>query len=159
MRCPVCNFEDTKVIDTRVQPEGLSIRRRRECEKCGYRFSTAEEVELLDISVVKRDGTREPYDREKVVMGLRKALEKRPVTEEDFHSLVGSVEREIQKLRSREVKSSSIGEIIMNRLKRFDTVAYIRFASVYRHFEDVETFESELRSLLKKSKKKSKRHV
>src|SRR5438128_1939239 len=136
MRCPVCNFEDTKVLDTRVQSEGLSIRRRRECEQCGYRFSTVEEVELLDISVVKRDGTRQTYDREKVVSGLRKALEKRPVKEEDFHALVGSIEREIQKLGSREVKSSDVGEIIMDRLQKFDTVAYIRFASVYRHFED-----------------------
>jgi transcriptional repressor NrdR len=157
MRCPVCNFEDTKVLDTRVQPEGLSIRRRRECEKCGYRFSTAEEVELLDITVIKRDGARVPYDREKIVNGLRKALEKRPVTESDFHALIGTVEREIQKLRTREVKTSDIGEIIMERLKRFDTVAYIRFASVYRQFEDVQTFEHELRSLLKKKKHKQKK--
>ncbi|MEI7741335.1 MAG: transcriptional regulator NrdR [bacterium] len=151
MRCPVCNYKDTKVVDTRIQSEGLSIRRRRECEKCGYRFSTVEEVELLDITVVKRDGGRQTYDREKIVSGLKKALEKRSYTEDDFHALIGAIEREIQKMRSREVKSSDIGEIIMERLKRFDTVAYIRFASVYRQFEDVKTFEAELRLLLNKS--------
>ena len=121
---------------------------RVECEKCGYRFSTVEEVELLDISVIKRDGRREPYDREKIMGGLRKALEKRPVSDEDIRGLIGHIERSIQKKRQREIKSSEIGEIIMDRLKRFDKVAYIRFASVYRQFEDVETFQKELRGLV-----------
>lgn len=154
MRCPICNFDDTKVVDTRIQQEGLAIRRRRECEKCGFRFSTVEEVELLDTIVVKRDGGREPYVKEKLLAGLRKALEKRSVTEAALQNLLGLVERDIQKLRQREVKSSEIGEIVMERLRTFDKVAYIRFASVYRQFEDVETFERELQSLVGKRKKK-----
>jgi len=157
MRCPVCNNEETKVIDSRVREDSLAIRRRRECEKCGFRFSTIEEVELLDIVVVKRDGRREAYDREKIMAGVRRALEKRPVTETDIHALISEIERDIQKLRQREVKSSEVGEIVVERLKKFDKIAYIRFASVYRQFEDVETFEKELKSLLRKSTVKRKR--
>ncbi|MBI4457620.1 transcriptional repressor NrdR [Candidatus Uhrbacteria bacterium] len=148
MRCPVCNFSDTKVVDSRMTGDGLRIRRRRECMKCGYRFSTFEEVEILDVSVVKRDGRREPYLREKLENGLRKALEKRPFTGERFKSLVGSIERDIQKKKKAELTSREIGEIVMKRLRQFDTIAYIRFASVYRSFTDVKTFQDEIDKLM-----------
>lgn len=144
MHCPVCGHEDTKVIDSRVANEGATIRRRRECEACEYRFSTGEEIELLDLVVVKRNGHRENYHREKIEHGLRRALEKRPVTEAAFRSLMQGVERDIQKKRSNELTSADIGEIVMGRLEHFDKVAYIRFASVYRQFEDVASFKREL---------------
>lgn len=151
MRCPVCNFYDTKVVDSRLLSEGLSIRRRRECEKCQFRFSTLEEIELLDLTVVKRDSAREAYNREKIEAGLRKALEKRPYTAENFQLLVHAIERDIQKRKKREMTTQDIGEVVMNRLKGFDKIAYIRFASVYRAFEDVETFQKELGKLLGRS--------
>jgi transcriptional repressor NrdR len=160
MRCPVCNNSDTKVVDSRLSVDGMNIRRRRECEKCGFRFSTLEEMELLDLTVVKRDGRRESYSRDKMMRGLEKALEKRPYTETAMQQLVHKIERDIQKKRRGELTTKEIGEIVMKHLKVFDKVAYIRFASVYRSFDDVKTFEQELRSLLssrnpaKKSKKK-----
>ena len=150
MRCPVCNFEDTRVVDSRITQDGLSIRRRRECMECEYRFSTVEESEILDLTLVKRDGRREPYQRQKLESGLRKALEKRPYEAEAFKSLAGSIERDIQKLKKDEITSEEIGEIVMEHLKHFDTVAYIRFASVYRSFADVATFQQELDKLLVK---------
>jgi transcriptional repressor NrdR len=149
MRCTVCNYKDTKVIDSRLSPNGMSIRRRRECLKCRFRFSTLEEVEILDLTVVKRDGTRESYSREKLESGLRKSLQKRPVTAERFKDLVNAIERDLQKVRKNEVTSGTIGEIVMDRLKQFDKVAYIRFASVYRAFEDVKTFQKALETLTK----------
>ena len=150
MRCPVCNFEDTKVVDSRITQDGLSIRRRRECMECEYRFSTVEESEILDLTLLKRDGRREPYQRQKLESGLRKALEKRPCDAEAFKSLTGSIERDIQKLKKDEIASEEIGEIVMGHLRHFDTVAYIRFASVYRSFADVATFQQELDKLLVK---------
>lgn len=155
MFCPVCNNKDTKVIDSRISSDGASVRRRRACEKCNFRFSTNEEVELLDLTVVKSDGRREAYSRDKLIRGLKRSLEKRSYTDNSFDKLVHNVERDIQKKRHGQLTSEEIGEIVMNRLKRFDKVAYIRFASVYRSFEDVKTFESELRKLL--SGKKPKR--
>lgn len=154
MYCPVCNNKDTKVIDSRLAADGMAIRRRRECEKCTYRFSTIEEVTLLDLTVIKRDGRREAYNREKLVRGLERSLEKRPYTEVDFQRLIHRVERDIQKKRRGELTSSEIGEIVMRALKKFDKIAYIRFASVYRAFEDVATFEKELKELSAKSGKK-----
>ena len=155
MRCPACNYKETKVNDSRVSADGSNIRRRRECCKCGFRFSTLEEIEILDLVVVKRDGRRESYNREKITNGLRRALEKRSYTNEAFISLIHSIERDIQKKRKHEIKSEEIGEIIMNRLKSFDKVAYIRFASVYRSFEDVESFKKEVEGLfIKRSKSK-----
>lgn len=148
MRCPVCNQKDTKVIDSRLSVDGMNIRRRRECEKCGFRFSTLEEMELLDLTVVKRDGRRESYSREKLVRGLEKALEKRPYTEASLQQVVHKIERDIQKKRRGELTAKEIGEILMKHLRGFDKVAYIRFASVYRSFDDVHTFEEELRTLL-----------
>ncbi len=157
MRCPVCNHGDTKVVDSRIATDGASIRRRRECEQCGFRFSTLEEIELLDLTVVKRDGRRETYSREKLVRGLEKALEKRPYTEAAFQKLVHKVERDIQKKRRGEITSQDVGEIVMRHLRTFDKVAYIRFASVYRSFEDVRTFENELRKLSANGKRKTKK--
>lgn len=156
MHCPACNYRDTRVVDSRVSSDGLSIRRRRECERCEHRFSTLETLEILDLAVVKRDGRRELYNREKLEAGLRKALEKRPVTAEDFRKLVAEIERDIQRKGRGEVRSRDIGEIVMKHLRQFDTVAYLRFASVYRSFEDVHTFEKELRRLLASSGKKPK---
>lgn len=147
MHCPVCNHADTKVVDTRIGSDGTSIRRRRECEACTYRFSTNEEVELLDVRVVKRDGAHELYSRDKLERGLKRALEKRVHTDADFRTLVNAIEREIQRLGRGEVTSAEIGEIVMRRLKAFDEVAYIRFASVYRSFEDVKSFKREIEDL------------
>ena len=161
MRCPICNYQDTKVVDYRVASDEMSIRRRRECEKCTYRFSTMEEMELLDLMVVKRDGKREPYSREKIERGLFKALEKRQFTDLDFKKLVHAIERDIQKKKVAEIRSMDLGEIVMNRLRGFDKVAYIRFASVYRSFEDVQHFQQELDKLIKNktSKKKIKKQI
>ena len=157
MHCPVCSHPDSRVVDSRLSPDGTSIRRRRECDHCEYRFSTLEEVELLDVTVVKRDGRREAYTREKMERGLKKALEKRSYTDADFRTLVHEVERDIQRHKMSELRSSDIGEIVMNRLKAFDKVAYIRFASVYRSFEDVKTFHDELAGLLRAPRKKRRR--
>ncbi len=147
MFCPVCNHENTRVIDTRIAGDGTSIRRRRECESCDHRFSTNEEVELLDLMVVKRDGGREAYIRDKIENGLKHALEKRSHTQSEFRGLVHAIERDIQRISSNEITSHAIGEIVMNQLKNFDQVAYIRFASVYRSFEDVKSFKKELDEL------------
>lgn len=157
MRCPVCNHEDSKVVDSRITSEGLGIRRRRECMECEYRFSTVEEVEILDLAVLKRDGRREPYFREKLEAGLKRALEKRPCTPENFKSLVGGIERDIQKRKKDDISSEEVGEIVMAHLRAFDTVAYIRFASVYRSFADVKTFQAELDKLIAKEENGRKR--
>ena len=157
MRCPICNTADTKVVDSRLTGDSVGIRRRRECEKCGHRFSTVERVELLDLAVVKRDGRRELYRREKIASGLRKSLEKRPFTEDQFQKLLGEVERGLQRTKKDEITSREIGEIVMDRLKHFDKIAYIRFASVYRSFEDVDQFAKELGALLAPSKIKKKK--
>lgn len=156
MHCPACHFSDTKVVDSRVSNDGLSIRRRRECEKCGHRHSTLETLEILDLAVVKRDGRREPYSREKMERGIRRALEKRPVTAEALRGLITHIERDIQRKGKDEVTSRDIGEVIMKHLRAFDTVGYLRFASVYRSFEDVQTFADELRAVLENAKKKKK---
>lgn len=151
MRCPVCNNRDTSVVDTRAADDNLAVRRRRECDKCHYRFSTLEEMELLDIVVIKQDGQRESYSREKIENGVKRSLTKRPFTQENFHRLIHAIERDIQKKKAREVGSAEIGEIVMKHLRLFDKVAYIRFASVYRDFKDVKTFEKEISKLGKKS--------
>jgi len=151
MRCPVCNFQDTSVVDTRPAENDLAVRRRRECEKCRYRFSTVEEIELLDIIVIKQDGAREGYMREKIENGIRRSLTKRPYKHEDFHKLIHAIERDIQKKKKREISSNEVGEIVMKNLRSFDKVGYIRFASVYRDFRDVATFEKELKKLKSKN--------
>jgi transcriptional repressor NrdR len=152
MKCPICYFEDTKVIDSRVASDGLSIRRRRECEKCGFRFSTFEEMEILDLTVTKRDGKKEGYSRDKLVSGLKKALEKRPIDDDGFKKLVHNIERDIQQLKKSEVEASEIGEIVMRHLKEVDVVAYIRFASVYESFEDAGDFKETLNKILEDKK-------
>ena len=153
MKCPVCYHEDTKVIDSRLAGGGLTIRRRRECLKCSFRFSTYEEMEILDLTIVKRDGHKEAYSREKLAKGLRRALEKRPITEDDFKKLINLVERDLQALRSNEIESKKIGSSVMKQLKKLDQDAYIRFASVYESFEDIKTFKQELNKLIKNIKK------
>mgnify|MGYP003985202883 CR=1 FL=1 len=154
MKCPVCNYKSTRVVDSRLAVDCMSVRRRRECERvrCGYRFSTSEETELLDVSIVKKDGTREAYLREKILSGLKKALEKRPYTDAQLRTLVQKIERDIQKRRSGEITSLEIGDILMKHLRRVDKVAYIRFASVYHSYEDLDMFEEELKKLVKKRK-------
>lgn len=148
MKCPSCSHEETKVIDSRVATDGLSIRRRRECESCAFRFSTYEEVEILDLQVQKRDGSLQSYSRDKLEFGLHKALEKRPVSSEDFKRLVSEIEQEIQKkMKDDKIESKEIGNIVIRKLKKYDPIAYIRFASVYRKFEDVEEFKKELQKL------------
>lgn len=152
MRCPVCGNKSTRVVDSRLVSEGMQVRRRRECEnkKCAYRFSTVEGIEVLDVAVVKRDGRREMYSRKKLIDGLQRSLQKRPYTEVDFNDLVQRIERSIQKKRVNEIKSEDLGDIVMDHLRDFDKVAYIRFASVYYSFEDLKKFEEELRKLSKK---------
>ncbi len=157
MHCPVCSHDATSVIDTRLTAEGSAIRRRRECEKCAYRFSTSEEIELLDLAVVKRDGRREAYSRDKLAGGIRHSLQKRPYTDAAFRTLLNGIERDIQRKKTDELTSREIGEIVMDRLKAFDKIAYIRFASVYRQFEDVDSFTRELKKLDKRPKRKGKK--
>lgn len=151
MKCPSCGNEDTRVVDSRALSEGMAIRRRRECEQCGFRFSTHEEIELLNLKVKKRDSEEELYDRLKLERGISRALEKRPVDPEVTSQLITAVERDIQlKAKGDLISSEDIGEIVMRHLKRLDKVAFIRFASVYRQFEDLEEFREELDKLLKK---------
>lgn len=154
MLCPLCR-EDTKVIDSRLSTDGLSIRRRRECQKCNFRFSTYEEMEILDLLIVKRNGAKESYSKDKLSRGLRKALEKRPITDDQFKKLVHSVERDIQILSKGEITTKQVGQIVMKNLKKVDQVAYIRFASVYESFKDAQTFKRELNKLLKGPKRKT----
>lgn len=157
MHCPICSSKETKVIDSRLTHDGLAIRRRRVCERCSYRFSTLEELELLDIVVVKRDGRRESYSRKKLEKGLLQSLTKRPFTQDRFDRLIHAIERDIQKKKKREVTSKEIGEIVIRHLRTFDKVAYIRFASIYRAFEDVSKFQTEVRSLQEKRRKRRKK--
>ncbi|MFA6416648.1 MAG: transcriptional repressor NrdR [Candidatus Falkowbacteria bacterium] len=152
MKCPICYYPDTKVVDSRVASDGLSIRRRRECLKCSFRFSTYEEIELLDLVIVKRDGRRESYSREKLVGGLKKSCEKRPITEDLFKKLVHSTERDLQRLKKTEITSKQIGQAVMKNLKKLDPVAYIRYASVYESFKDAQEFRKELNKLIKEKK-------
>ena len=147
MRCPNCQNDDTKVLDSRPISDGMAIRRRRECAKCSARFSTHEEMEILDLTVVKRNNTTQGYEREKIESGIRKAFEKRPLTRDDFHALVAGIEQDIQKSGKSQISTRDIGNIVMKRIKSKDQVAYIRFASVYRKFADVEEFVREAKKL------------
>ena len=149
MKCPGCRDLNNRVIDSRLGKEGDVIRRRRECDKCGRRFTTYERVEEFLPSIVKKDGRREPFDRQKVVAGLKKACEKRPVSVERIEETVNRIERTILERGDKEVPSSVVGEAVMRELHDLDTVAYVRFASVYRSFEDIGEFMKELEELLK----------
>ena len=150
MKCPYCNFEETQVIDTRDTENLEATRRRRECMKCNKRFTTYERVEEADIIIVKKDGRRERFERQKLINGILKACEKRSITLEKIERLVDEVESDLRKRDSVEVDSKVIGEIVMKKLKSLDKVAYIRFASVYREFEDLDRFTEELEKLQKK---------
>ena len=148
MKCPYCGNIEDKVIDSRASQEGESIRRRRECLKCQRRYTTYEYVERTPLMVVKKDGTREAYDRNKILSGLLKACEKRPVSMEKVESVVEDIERTLLKTYDREVNSKEIGELVMQKLHDLDQVAYVRFASVYRQFKDISEFMRELKDLL-----------
>lgn len=152
MKCPACGYKETKVVDSRLSTEGRSIRRRRECLKCRKRFTTYEHIEQVPLMVIKRDNRRQPFDRSKIVSGLVKACEKRPVSVDKIEEITSEVERLIQKKYEREVSATAIGEIIMEKLAALDEVAYVRFASVYRQFRDVNQFMSELQLILEKEK-------
>jgi len=147
MRCPYCGHLEDKVVDSREASEGLSTRRRRECLACNRRFTTYERIEEILPAVVKKDGRREPWDRKKIVEGLTRACQKRPVSAAQVEALVAAVERHVQELGEKEVQSRVVGEAVMSRLRALDPVAFVRFASVYRAFEDVGDFMSELAGL------------
>ena len=149
MRCPFCGFEESKVIDSRPTDEGEKIRRRRECMSCAKRFTTYEIIESVPIVVVKKDGkSREVFDRDKLFNGMMRACEKRPVSLEKLEDIIDEIEAVLQNSLDREVSSDKIGELVMDKLKDIDEVAYVRFASVYRQFKDINTFMSELKKLL-----------
>ncbi len=152
MKCPFCSFADTRVIDSRPADDNNSIRRRRVCDECGKRFTTYEKVETIPLIIIKKDKNREQYDRAKVEAGVLRACHKRPITAEQITNLVDEVETEIFSLEDKEIESRVIGELVMNKLKDIDDVAYIRFASVYREFKDVNTFMDELKQVLNKKK-------
>ena len=151
MKCPFCGFEESKVIDSRPTDEGQRIRRRRECLECGKRFTTYEVIESLPIIVIKKDKSRETFNRNKLMTGLLRACEKRPVSIDMLDTLIDEIEVMIQNSLDREVSSEKIGELVMEKLKKVDEVAYVRFASVYRQFKDINTFMSELSKLLSDS--------
>ena len=150
MKCPFCGYEESKVIDSRPTDEGERIRRRRECLKCAKRFTTYEMIESLPIVVIKKDGSRETFDRQKLLTGMLRACEKRPVSIEMLDRAISDIETVIQNSLDREVSSVKIGELVMDKLKDIDEVAYVRFASVYRQFKDINTFMNELNKLLSK---------
>lgn len=154
MKCPFCGHLEDKVVDSRLSKEGDAIRRRRECLKCEARFTTYEKVEEILPLVVKKDGRREPFDRQKILQGLLKACEKRPVGIVALEEVVGKIEKKLQESGEKEIPSSVIGEEVMHALHKLDQVAYVRFASVYREFKDINEFMEELKDLLKEEKGK-----
>lgn len=153
MKCPFCGRLNNKVINSRLTPDETSIRRRRECIDCGSRFTTYEYVERTPVLVVKRDGRRQPWDRQKLIGGLMRACEKRPVTLEQIDALVSEVDKELQNQMEPEVSSLRIGEMVLSRLRGLDEVAYVRFASVYRQFRDVSEFSEEIKTLAEREQK------
>jgi transcriptional repressor NrdR len=148
MKCPFCGKENTRVIDSRPADDNSSIRRRRQCDECSKRFTTYEKVESIPLVVIKKDDNREPYDRSKIEAGVFRSCHKRPISVDQINALVDEVENAIFNLEEKEVPSSRIGEILMDKLKDLDAVAYVRFASVYREFKDVNTFMNELKKIL-----------
>ena len=149
MKCPFCSHENTRVIDSRPADENNSIRRRRVCDECGKRFTTYEKVETIPLIVIKKDNNRETYDRSKIEAGVLRACHKRPISADQINELVDAVETAVFNREEKEISSGMIGEMVMNKLKDLDTVAYVRFASVYREFKDINTFMDELKSMLK----------
>ena len=154
MKCPFCGSDDDKVIDSRASNDGSAIRRRRKCQVCSRRYTTYERIEEVPLRVVKRDGTRVPFDRQKILSGILKACEKRPVGIQLLEDVVGRIERQCSENFDREVKTTFIGELVMKELRTLDQVAYVRFASVYRQFRDVSQFLEELRPMLEKREAK-----
>lgn len=148
MRCPACQYNGTRVVDSRPVDDNKEIRRRRECESCAFRFTTFEKIEETPLIVVKKDGSREEFSREKVLRGLIRACEKRPVALEQLEEIVLSIEKELRRLGNAEVRSEDVGEMVMNRLSKIDEVAYVRFASVYRQFKDITVFIEELKEIM-----------
>lgn len=150
MKCPFCNTENTKVVDSRPSDDNNSIRRRRQCDECGKRFTTYEKIETIPLIVIKKDNNRVPYDRSKIEKGILRACHKRPISAKQMSDLVDDIENTIFNLEEKEVPTSVIGEIVMDKLKDIEAVAYVRFASVYRQFKDVNTFLDEIKKLLDK---------
>lgn len=148
MKCPYCGNPDTKVVDSRPAEDGSSIRRRRSCDECGKRFTTYEKVETIPLIIIKKDNNREQYDRSKIEAGILRACYKRPVSAEEIQDVIEKIETDIFNREEKEVPSNLIGEIVMSHLKELDAVAYVRFASVYREFKDVNTFMAELKKIL-----------
>ena len=148
MKCPFCGFADCRVIDSRPINEGESIRRRRECLSCGKRFTSYEAIEQMPIVVIKKDESRQPFDKQKLVSGMLRACEKRPIPIASLHEAADEVEQELQNLSEREVRTCDVGEIVLKKLKTLDEVAYVRFASVYRQFQDISSFMQELNEML-----------
>ncbi|WP_326909396.1 transcriptional regulator NrdR [Sedimentibacter sp. MB31-C6] len=148
MKCPKCNFSESKVIDTRPTDDGFKIRRRRECVKCGHRFTTYEKIEETTIVVIKKDGTRQGYNRDKIINGLIRACNKRSVSLEEIENIADKVEKQLYNTFQNEVSTELIGELVMDELQKVDDVAYVRFASVYRKFKDINTFMDELKRIL-----------
>lgn len=148
MKCPYCNAQDTKVIDSRPAYDNSSIRRRRQCEKCGKRFTTYEKLETMPLMVIKKDRSRETYDRSKIESGIIHSCHKRPVSTQQINAMIDEIENQIFNMEEKEVETTVIGELVMRKLKQLDEVAYVRFASVYREFKDVNTFMEELGKLL-----------
>lgn len=147
MICPFCGHSETKVVDSRDTNDEKAIRRRRECEKCQARFSTYEEMEIMRLTVIKRDGNKQDYDRKKIEIGIRKSLEKRPVSEDKINKVVGDIEYDIQARESGEITSKEIGKMILDKLKEIDDVAYLRFASVYKSFKSADSFRKEMEKM------------
>ena len=151
MRCLFCGHTESKVIDSRQADEGTTIRRRRECLDCGKRFTTYEKIESIPIVVVKKDGTRESFDRDKIVNGILRACEKRPISLNDIEGVVDDIESKLYNMLEREVSSEKVGEMVMEKLQKLDDIAYVRFASVYRQFKDINSFMDELAKIINKS--------
>jgi len=153
VKCPFCGYSDSKVIDSRPADDGNSIRRRRECLECGKRFTTYEKVEVIPLMVVKKSGQREVFNPDKILVGMMKACEKRPIPMDKLEAVVQDIEKELLNTMEREVTTQQIGELVMEKLRKIDPVAYVRFASVYREFKDLDTFMAELQALLRKNQK------
>ncbi len=153
MKCPFCDNDDTKVIDTRNMEDNAAIRRRRYCEKCGERFTTYERIDTIPLAVIKSDSTRETFDRDKILKGVMMSCNKRPISVEQMEQLVSEIENSIMNSMKREIESKEIGSMVMEKLKNLDEIAYVRFASVYRKFQDLDSFMDELAKLLKEKKK------
>ena len=156
MKCPFCNNEDTKVIDSRSQDDNTTIRRRRYCEKCGKRFTTYERIDTIPMTVIKSNGTRETFDKNKLISGIMKSCNKRPITANQIKEIADDVENAVMSSMDKGIESKSIGNMVMDRLKDIDEVAYVRFASVYRQFKDINTFMDELNKIMDEKKNEKK---